>query len=142
MGEWESKAAIKEVIDGYAGAAGRLDAVELVSFFTEGAAVYGVAGSVGLPDPLQGGNQLLKFFCPTFENLEWLSQTNNTTDIVLSADGANATAITGLLSFMKHRQAGVLQVVGRYEDILVLTSTGWKFTSRTLTTLFSTSIAS
>lgn len=133
--EWQIKAAISEAINGYSGAAGRLDIEALAAFFTTDAEVRGVAGLLGKPEPLKGSDQIAAFFKPSFEALEWLIQMNTTTDILISADGTTATASTGLVERAKRKNADGIMLVARYDDELVLTEEGWKFARRTLTRL-------
>ncbi len=133
MNEWQHKAAIREVLNGYSGAAGRLDIEAFLEFFTEDATVYGIAPLLGQPDPLAGHAALRAFFGPSFERLEWLVQMNNITDVVLGADGASATTSTGLVEMARRADADMMVLIARYDDELVLTEDGWRFAKRTLT---------
>lgn len=133
MSEWETKAAIREVINAYSGAAGRLDINAFTEFFTDNAEVHGIAGLLGQPEPLAGRAQIGTFFGRTFDNVEWLSQMNNTTDIALSADGKHATTSTGLVEMAKRKNANMIVLIGRYDDELILTEHGWRFSKRTFT---------
>ncbi len=133
MNEWETKAAIRDVLSGYSGAAGRLDIAAFMQFFTEDAEVHGIAGLLGQPEPLAGRAQIAAFFGASFQRLEWLVQLNNITDVHLGADGTSATTSTGLLERAKRRDAEVLELIARYDDELRLTQDGWRFTRRTLT---------
>ena len=133
MNEWESKAAIREVLGGYSGAAGRLDIDAFIAFFTEDAEIHGIAGLLGQPEPLQGHAQIAGFFGPSFARLDWLVQINNITDVHLSTDGNSATASTGLVEMAKRKDADMLVLIARYDDELRLTDKGWRFTRRTLT---------
>lgn len=133
MGEWEQKAAIREVLGGYSGAAGRLDIDAFVQFFTLDAEVHGIAGLLGQPEPIRGRDAIGAFFGASFERLEWLVQMNNITDVVLGADGRSATASTGLVELAQRREAGMVVLVARYDDELTLEADGWRFRKRTLT---------
>ena len=133
MNEWESKAAIREALGGYSGAAGRLDIDAFVAFFAEDAEIHGIAGLLGQPEPLRGHAQIAAFFGASFARLEWLVQMNNITDVQLSADGRSATTSTGLVEMAKRKDADMLVLIARYDDELRLTDAGWRFTRRTLT---------
>jgi hypothetical protein len=133
MSEWEQKAAIREVLGGYSGAAGRLDIDAFVQFFTEKAEIHGIAGLLGQPEPIVGREAIGGFFGASFERLEWLVQMNNITDIILGADGRSATTSTGLVEMAKRKDANMLVLIARYDDELALTKDGWRFTKRTLT---------
>jgi hypothetical protein len=133
VNEWEHKAAIREVLSGYSGAAGRLDIDAFIAFFTEDAEIHGIAGLLGQPEPLKGHAQIAAFFGPSFQRLEWLVQMNNITDVHLGADGKSASTSTGLVEMAKRREADMLVLIARYDDELRLTDKGWRFTRRTLT---------
>lgn len=133
--EWEKRAAIREVINAYSGAAGRLDIKAFVSFFDAGAEIHGIASLLKQPEPLQGSEQIAAFFGRSFDNLEWLVQMNTTTDVTLGADGTTATASTGLVETAKRKGASMIVLIARYDDELALTENGWRFTKRTLTPL-------
>jgi len=135
MSQWETKAAISEAINGYSGAAGRLDIKAFTAFFTTDAEIYGVASLLGKPEPTKGHEQIAALFSPSFDVLEWLQQQNTITDIVISADGKTATASTGLIETAKRKNAGTIILTARYDDELALTDKGWRFTKRKLTPL-------
>jgi ketosteroid isomerase-like protein len=133
MNEWESKAAIREVLGGYSGAAGRLDIDAFIAFFTEDAEIHGIAGLMGQPEPLKGQAQIAAFFGPSFARLDWLVQMNNITDVRLGSDGTSATTSTALVEMAKRKDADMLVLIARYDDELRLTGDGWRFARRTLT---------
>jgi len=135
MSQWETKAAISEAINGYSGAAGRLDIKAFTAFFTTDAEIYGVASLLGKPEPIKGHEQIAALFGPSFNILEWLQQQNTITDIVISADGQTATASIGLIETAKRKNAGSIILTARYDDELALTDKGWRFTKRKLTPL-------
>lgn len=58
MSNWETNAAIQAVLNGYSGAAARLDTEEYLSFFTEDAEFRGVPEMVGLPAPFKGRERI------------------------------------------------------------------------------------
>lgn len=128
----EAKQSIRDTIDAYSGAAGRLNIEEFVGFFTEDGEVHGVAGLLGQPEPLKGHDQISQFFGTSFERLSWLVQQNTTTDISLSDDKKHATATTGLVEMAQREGADMIVLVARYQDELVLTDKGWRFSKRRL----------
>jgi hypothetical protein len=133
MSQWEAKAAVIETINAYSGAAGRLDIEAFVNFFDADAEIHGIARLLGQPEPLKGAQQIGAIFGRSFENIEWLLQMNTTTDVIVSADGRKATASTTLIERAKRKNAGAIELTARYDDELVLTKDGWRFTKRTLT---------
>lgn len=132
MSEFETRAAIRELLSAYSGAAGRLDVEAFCNLFTPDAEIHGVAPLLGRPDPLKG-EQIRDFFGASFGNLEWLVQMNNITDVTLGPDGKTATASTGLIENAKLKQAAQITLIGRYDDKLILTPKGWRFTQRSFT---------
>lgn len=133
MSEFETKAAIRDVLSGYSGAASRLDIEAFLSFFTEDAEVHGIPEMMGLPGPFKGHDALRGFFGKSFENLSWLVQMNNITDVNLGPDGKTATTSTGLVEMAQAEGADQIVLIARYDDELNLTDAGWKFTRRVLT---------
>lgn len=133
MSEWEQKAAIRDVLSAYSGAAGRLDIESFVSFFTEDAEVHGIASLLGQPEPIVGRAAIGAFFGASFERVEWLVQLNNITDVHLDDDGYSATTSTGLVERARRKGGNMVVLVARYDDELTLTKDGWRFTRRTLT---------
>ncbi|MDG2003536.1 MAG: nuclear transport factor 2 family protein [Novosphingobium sp.] len=133
MSELEAKAAIRDVLGGYSGAAGRLDIEAFLSFFTEDAEIHGIPEMMGLPGPFKGHDAIRGFFSKSFENLRWLVQMNNITDVNLAPDGKSATTSTGLVEMAQAEGADQIVLIARYDDELTLTDAGWKFTKRALT---------
>jgi len=133
MSDFEKKFAIREVLDGYSGAASRLDIQAFLSFFTSDAEIHGVAKMFGRTDPLKGHAQIGEFFGPSLQNLEWLVQQNTTTDVKLLSGGSRAETRTGVLEMAKRKNASMIVLIARYDDELTLTAAGWRFTKRTLT---------
>lgn len=133
MNDWEIKAAITETINNYTGAASRLDIEAFANHFTEDAQVFGVSALVGQDGPLNGRQHIAAFFGPLFANLDWLIQQNTTSDIVISADGKHATAATNIVEMAQKKADRMIVMIGRYNDELVLTADGWRFSKRTLT---------
>ena len=97
MGDRKTKADVREVLENYSGAAGRLDIEEYMTFFVEGASVHGVLELFGMTGPLVGSVALRGFFGQAFDGLDWLIQTNSITNIDISEDGKHATTSLGLL---------------------------------------------
>jgi ketosteroid isomerase-like protein len=132
MSEWETKAAIQATLNGYSGAAARLDIEEFLDHFAEDAEIRGVAELLGFPGPLQGRAAIGAFFGTLLENLEWLQQQNTTTDIVLGSGGTSATTSTGLIENAKPKGRDQMVLLARYDDELKLVEGRWKFARRTL----------
>ncbi len=132
MSKRKLKADVREHLEGYSGAAARLDIDEYLSFFTDDAAMHGILEMFGQTGPLVGKEALRGFFGQAFDGLEWLVQLNSITNIDIGEDGDTATTSLGV----QERAGGVngsIIMLGRYDDKLVLTDDGWKFTERRLT---------
>lgn len=132
MSEWETRAAIQAALNGYSGAAARLDIAEFLGHFVDDAEVHGVPELLGLPGPLKGKAAIAAFFGPLLAGLEWLQQQNTTTDIAIGADGTTAKTSTGLVEQAKPRGRDQMVLVARYDDELKLVEGRWLFTCRTL----------
>jgi ketosteroid isomerase-like protein len=132
MNEFEAKAAIREVLGAYSGAASRLDVESFCRLFIEDAEIYGVVEMFNRPGPLKGHEQIKGFFGTSFNNLDWLVQLNNITDVVIDPGGGTATASVGLVEMAKRKSAPQIMLVGRYDDRLKSTAEGWRFTQRRL----------
>ena len=132
MSEWETRAAIQATLNGYSGAAARLDITEYLAHFVEDAEFHGVAELQGLVGPLKGKAAIGAFFAPRFAGIEWLQQQNTTTDIVVGPDGTTARTSTGLVEMAKPRGQDQVLLIARYDDELALVDGRWKFTRRTL----------
>jgi ketosteroid isomerase-like protein len=133
MSDFQAKAAIREVLSGYSGAASRLDIEEFITFFHPDALFYGVPEMAGLPAPFRGHDAIKAFFGHTFEGMKWLVQMNNITNVNLGADGKTATTSTGLIEMAQPKEGDQVQLIGRYDDELALTDAGWRFTKRMFT---------
>lgn len=132
MSEWETRAAVQAALNGYSGAAARLDIAEYLTFFAEDAEFHGVAELMGQTGPLRGKAAIGAFFGPLFQGLEWLQQQNTTTDITLSADGTEARTSTGLVEMARPRGGVQMVLIARYDDELRLIGDRWQFVRRTL----------
>ena len=132
MGKRKAKAQVREVLERYSGAAGRLDIEEYMTFFVEDAEVHGILEMFDQTGPLVGTEAIRGFFGPALGGLKWLQQLNSITDIDISDDGKSATASLAL----QERAGGddhEILMYGRYDYKLVLTGKGWKFKERRLT---------
>lgn len=132
MGKFKTKAAIREVLEGYSGAAARLDIEEYLSFFTPDAQMHGILEMFGQTGPLVGIDAMRGFFSQAFAGLDWLMQINSITNIDVSKDGKSATTSLGVAETAEGVN-GHIVMLGRYDDKLVLTDDGWKFEERRLT---------
>jgi ketosteroid isomerase-like protein len=132
MSDRKLKQDVREHLEGYSGAAARLDIDEYLTFFTDDAVMHGILEMFGQTGPLVGKEALRGFFGAAFAGLDWLIQLNSITAITIGKDGESATATLGV----QERAAGAngeIIMVGRYDDQLVLTDDGWKFAERRLT---------
>ncbi len=123
---------VREHLEGYSGAAARLDIEEYLTFFTDDAQMYGILEMFGQTGPLVGKEALRGFFGPAFAGLEWLVQLNSITNIDIGEDGETATSSLGVQERAGGADRSII-MLGRYDDKLVLTDDGWKFTERRLT---------
>lgn len=132
MSVWETKEAIRETINGYSGAAGRLDIEALLAHFIPDGEVVGVTELLGLDASMHGHDNIRAVFGPSFAALSWLSQMNTTTSIELAEDGKSARTVTNLVEMAQRDGDPQIALIARYEDDLVLTDDGWKFARRRL----------
>jgi hypothetical protein len=132
MGKRKLKQDVREHLEGYSGAAARLDIDEYLSFFADDAVMHGILEMFGQTGPLVGKEALRGFFGPAFDGLEWLIQLNSITGIEIGDDEETATASLGVQEQAGGANGEIL-MLGRYDDKLVLTDEGWKFAERRLT---------
>ncbi len=132
MGKHKLKQDVREHLEGYSGAAARLDIDEYLSFFTEDAVMHGILEMFGQTGPLVGKDALRGFFGQAFAGLEWLVQLNSITNINIGEDGESATTSLGVQERAGGANGSII-MLGRYDDKLVLTDDGWKFAERRLT---------
>jgi hypothetical protein len=135
MTNWEIKEAIRETINGYSGAAGRLDIDGLLSYFVAEGEVHGVTELLGLDASMQGHEGIRAVFGPAFAAMDWLTQMNTITSIELGEDGRSAKTVTNLVEMAQRKGAPQIVLIARYEDDLAQTDRGWKFTRRRLVPL-------
>lgn len=131
MSDFETKYAVREVLERYSGSAARLDIEEYLTFFTPDAKMYGILEMFGQTGPLVGLDALREFFGAAFAGLDWLIQLNSITDINLAPDGKSATTSLGVVESAAGVNGQII-MMGRYDDNLVLTDDGWKFKERRL----------
>lgn len=132
MGKFKKKAAVREVLEGYSGAAARLDIDGYLAFFTPDAQMHGILEMFGQTGPLVGHEAMRGFFGQAFAGLDWLMQLNSITNIDIGEDGKTATSSLGVAETAEGVNGHIL-MLGRYDDKLVLTDDGWKFSERRLT---------
>ena len=135
MSDWEIKQAIRETIDGYSGAVGRLDMDAFLSFFLPDAEVGGVGALVGQADPFVGHAGIRAGFGPAIAAMQWIVQMNTITSVDLAEDRRSARTVTNLVEMAQRPDAPQIVLIARYEDELVLTDAGWKFRRRRLVPL-------
>ncbi|MCB2048002.1 MAG: nuclear transport factor 2 family protein [Novosphingobium sp.] len=132
MGKRKAKADVREVVDGYSGAASRLDIDEFLTYFVDDAQVHGVLELFGQTGPMVGKEALRAFFGPALGGLDWLMQHNSITDVNIGKDGKTATTSLAVQERASGPNGEII-MLGRYDDKLMLTDDGWKFTERRLT---------
>lgn len=132
MGDRKLKADVREHLEGYSGTAARLDIEEFMTLFTDDAVMHGILEMFGQTGPLMGKEALRGFFSQAFSGLTWLVQLNSITNIEIGKDGDTATASLGVQEHAGDANGSII-MLGRYDDKLVLTDDGWKFTERRLT---------
>jgi hypothetical protein len=130
----EHKAAILELIGLYSGAVGRKNSAELAETFTDDCQIDGIAALGGYEEPIRGKKQLAEYLDFCWKSLGWIQQLNTTTDVKVmgATPGATATAVTNLIEMAPRSEGGMLTLIGRYHDELVLTKAGWRFRKRRL----------
>ena len=132
MSERKIKQDVREHLEHYSGAAARLDIDEYLECFTDDGVMHGILEMFGQTGPLVGKDALRGFFGQAFDGLEWLVQLNSITDINIGEDGDTATTSLGVQERAGGANGSII-MLGRYDDRLVLTDDGWKFTERRLT---------
>jgi hypothetical protein len=115
-GTAEDKFAVMEVAIGYSGAASRLSADALASFFADDAIMRGIARYLGLGEgDLRGPKQVRDGFAPVFAQLEFLQQLPSF-----------------VTEFTRRKNGGkMMMVCAKYDDEYKRTPVGWKFAKRT-----------
>src|SRR5579862_7002848 len=124
---YEYKAAVLEHLARYSGAAGRKDSAELARCFTDDCEVVGIAELGGAKGAIKGPRQLAEFVDSAWVTLGWVQQINTTTDVTVddSKSPPTAKAVTNLIETAQRNAGGILILIGRYHDDLVLTNEGW-----------------
>lgn len=130
-GKIEDKFAVMEVAIGYSGAASRLSADALASFFADDAIVRGLAPYLGLGEgDLRGPKQVRDGFAPVFAQLEFLQQLPSF--VAVSVDGDHATAEVMVTEFTRRKNGGkMMMVCAKYDDEYKRTPAGWRISKRT-----------
>jgi hypothetical protein len=134
MSDYEKKEAVREVLSAWSYHAGRFDAEAMGKLFVNESEVYGLIELVGGKGPLIGPRQVVDMLSAAFVNFNWLTQMNNIVSITFDAAGTTATTRTNLVERAgpKGRPTTFL-LVAVYDDVLKLTSQGWRFVKRTIT---------
>jgi hypothetical protein len=129
----EDKFAVMEVSIGYSGAASRLSAEALSSFFADDAVMCGIAPYLGLREgDLRGPQQVRDGFAPVFAQLEFLQQLPSFVAVTVRDDRASAEVL--VTEFTRRKNGGkMMMVCAKYDDEYKKTPAGWKFAKRTFT---------
>jgi hypothetical protein len=134
MSDYEKKDAVREIISGWSYNAGRFDAEAMGKLFTDDCEFYGIKELVGGKGPLVGPRQVVDFLAETFVNFSWLTQMNNTVSIVFDSAGTTATTRTNLVERAGPKARNTTFIlIAVYDDVLKLTTQGWRFFRRTIT---------
>jgi hypothetical protein len=129
MGEVEDRLAITALAAAYSAGANRLSGDDMGKVLTPDAVVGGVMKLAGQPDTdLVGAAAVVGFFNQAFAAMEFIHQIPTTLEVNITGD--RATATTALVEYVKPKGAPLMLMLGHYDDTLVRTSAGWRFTRR------------
>jgi hypothetical protein len=128
----EDRLDIIELALKFSAAASRFNAIAMGQLFIKEGALGGVAKLVGRPDvDLVGPEAIAELFASAFAGLEFVHHTSQVVDI--RVDGDRATATTMIIEYARPKGGGnLMTVMGDYDDTLVRTAAGWKFSRRAL----------
>jgi hypothetical protein len=127
----EDRIAISDVATAYSAAANRLAARDMELVFTPDAVMGGVAKMVGREDAdICGARAIGDLFAAAFENLELVHQIPHVADLKVDADEARMTTI--IVEYVRPKGGGMMLMLGQYDDTLIRTASGWRFSNRTL----------
>jgi ketosteroid isomerase-like protein len=128
-GNAEDRIAIAELAAAYSAAANRRAARDMERVLTPDAALGGVAKLVGRADAeVVGARAIGDLFEAAFEALELVHQMPQVAD--LRVDGDRATATTMVVEYVRPKGGPLMLMLGNYEDTLVRTLAGWRFSRR------------
>jgi hypothetical protein len=131
MSELEDRSAIAALAAAYSAAANRLSGRDMGKVLTPDAVLSGITKLTGQPDTdLKGVGAVVDFFDQAFAAMEFIHQIPTVLEINISGD--RATATTALVEHVKPKGAPLMMLLGHYEDTLVRTSAGWRFTKRAI----------
>ena len=128
-GAIEDRIAIAELAAAYSAAASRCAARDMEQALTPDAVLGGVAKLVGRGDAdVVGARSIGDLFAAAFETLELVHQTPQVVN--LRFDGERATATTMVVEYLRGKGGPLMLMLGNYEDSLVRTPAGWRFSRR------------
>jgi hypothetical protein len=131
--EHKDRLEIVELAFAFSSAVSRLSGPGIEQVFTRDGVLAGVAKLVGQGDvDVYGGSAIGKFFGDIFETLEFVHHTSQVVTTNIKGDRAEAT--TMILEFARPKAGKLMIVMGDYDDTLVRTDAGWRFTRRALRT--------
>lgn len=128
-GSIEDRIAIAELAGAYSAAANRRAARDMERVLTPDASLGGVAKLVGRDDAdVVGARAIGDLFEAAFAALELVHQMPQVVD--LRFDGDRATATTMVVEYLRPKGGPLMLMLGNYEDSLVRTPAGWRFSRR------------
>jgi SnoaL-like domain len=125
----QDRIAIADVATAYSAAANRLAAREMELVLMPDAILGGVARMVGREDAdVRGARAIGDLFASAFENLELVHQIPHIADLKIAADEAQMT--TMIVEYVRPKGGSMMLMLGQYDDTLIRTAAGWRFSRR------------
>jgi hypothetical protein len=129
MSDIEDRAAITALSAAYSAGANRLSGRDMGKVLAADVVLSGITKLAGQPDTdIKGVDAVVGFFSQAFTAMEFIHQIPTMLEIHISGD--RATATTALVEYVKPKGAPLMMLLGHYEDTLVRTAAGWRFTKR------------
>jgi hypothetical protein len=127
----DDRVAIAETVAAYSAAANRLAARDMEGVFIADGILAGVAKMVGRADEdVSGARAIGDLFETAFANLEFVHQIPQILEFKVDRDTAWAT--TAIIEYVRPKGGPLMLMIGNYEDTLVRTAAGWRFSRRNL----------
>lgn len=132
----QDEIAINRLIAAYSHAVMRLDAAASAAVYTEDGVLSAFSGA-----DVVGRDRIERMLGKIYAPLRFLSQ--NCGSVVIEVDGDNARASSSVAEFVQYKDRDPLGCCfGNYDDRLVRTSEGWRFTRRRFNPFFSGTLQS
>jgi hypothetical protein len=127
----EDRVAIAETVAAYSAAANRLAARDMETVLLADAVLGGVAKMVGRADEdVVGAGAIGDLFETAFASLAIVHQIPQILELRIELDAAWAT--TAIVEYVRPKEGPLMLMIGNYEDTLVRTAAGWRFSRRIL----------